>query len=118
MAFPGRDSDAEGGTSGFLSSFQPQLNHESGPPGLKTDVLGVVVACHPAQQQPLPEQEEAQGALRRGEHQTKAWRVRKSRISCVTCNLSAASVVKIYLLAPGSYLFCMLLYSASTNKSE
>lgn len=94
MAFPGRDTDAVGGTFGFLSSFQPQLNHESGPPGLKTDVLGLVVACHPAQQQPLPEQEETQGAVRRREHQTKTWRVSQSGISHLTpCFVVAASAV-------------------------
>lgn len=63
-----------GGTLWFLSSLQPLLNHESGPPGPQTDVLGLVVACHPAQQQPLPKQEETQGYVRWREHQTKAWR--------------------------------------------
>lgn len=93
MAFPGPDTDAVGGTFGFLSSFQLQLNHESGPPGLKTDVLGLVVACHPAQQQQLPEQEETQGAVRRREHQTKAWRVSQSGISHMTYTCGAASAV-------------------------
>lgn len=91
VAFPGRDTDAVGGTFGFLSSFQSQPNHESGPPGLKTDVLGLVVACHPAQQQPLPQQEEAQGALRRREHQTEARRVSQSWICCITCIYGAVS---------------------------
>lgn len=64
-----------GGPFGFLSFTQLQFNHEGGPPGIKTDVHGLVLACHPAQQQPLPKQEEAQGAVRRRDHQTKAWRV-------------------------------------------
>lgn len=65
-----------GGPFGFLSSTLLQLNHEGGPPGFKTDVHGLVLACHPAQQQSLPKQEEAQGAVRRRDHQAKAWRVR------------------------------------------
>lgn len=80
MAFPGRGTDAVGGTIGFLSSFKLQLNHESGPPGPKTDVLGLVVARQP-QQQPPSKQEETQGAIWR-EHQTEAWRVSQSGI-CV-----------------------------------
>lgn len=76
MAFPGPDSDASGRTvRGFLSSTQLQFNHEGGPPGTETDVHGLVLAGHPAQQQPLPKQEEAQGAARRRDHQTDAWRV-------------------------------------------
>ena len=92
MAFPGRDTDAVGGTFGFLSSFQPQPNHESGPPGLQTDVLGLVLACHPAQRQPLREQEETQGDVRRREHQTETWRVSHSGISYVMCNCGASAV--------------------------
>lgn len=111
MAFPGRDIDAVGGTFGFLSSFQPQPNHESGPPGLQTDVLGLVVACHPAQQQPLPEQEETQGDVRGREHQAKAWRVSQSGISRMAYNCGACiSVLWLY-----RRLFCMLLYSVITN---
>lgn len=67
MTLTGRDPDEVGGTSGFLLSLKPLLNHESGLSGLKTDVLGLVVACHSAQQQPLPEQEKKQGAVRRRE---------------------------------------------------
>lgn len=82
------------GTSGFL--FLLQHNHEGGPPGLKTHVLGLVVACHPAQQQPLPEEEETQGAVRWREHQTKAWRVSQSGISCMTYAAEAAPDILIY----------------------
>lgn len=64
-----------GGPFGFLSPTQLQLNHEGGPPGVKTDVHGLVLACHPAQQQSLPKQEEAQGPVRWRDHQTKARRV-------------------------------------------
>ena len=85
-----------GGTFGFLSSLLPQPNHESGPPGLQTDVLGMVVACHPAQQQPLPEQEETQGYVCRREHQTKAWRVSQSGISFMIHCLAA--IVELLLL--------------------
>lgn len=108
-----------GGTFGFLSSFQPQPKHESGPPGLQTDVLGLVLACHPAQRQPLCEQEETQGDVRRREHQTEAWRVSHSAISYVMCNCGALAV-KIYgcFLAPGSInmcLFCVLLHNIIAN---
>lgn len=96
MAFPGRDTDAVGGTFRFLSSFQSQLNHESGPPGLKTDVLGLVVACDPAQQQQLPKQEETQRAVRWREHQTEAWRVRKTGMSCMVSY--CAPTVGLFLL--------------------
>lgn len=64
-----------GGPFGFLITLL-QLNHEGGPPGFKTDVHGLVLACHPAQQQSLPKQEEAQGAVRWRDHQAKARRVR------------------------------------------
>lgn len=78
VAFPGRDADAVGGTLGFLSPCYRQLHHESGPPRLKTDVLGLDVAGHPAQQQHLPEQEETQRAVRWREHQAEARRVRNT----------------------------------------
>lgn len=90
-------TDTVGGTLGFLSSLLPQLNHESGPPGPQTDVLGLVVACHPARQQPLHEQEETQGYVCRREDQAKAWRVSERGISCMT-RCGAASAVKMYLL--------------------
>lgn len=93
MALLGPDTDAVGGTFGVLSSFQLQLNHESSPPGLKTDVLGVVVACYPPQQQPLPKQEETQGAVCGRERQTKAWRVSRCGTSNMTYACGAASAV-------------------------
>lgn len=68
MALSERDADQVGGTFGFLLCLKSRLNHEIGPPGLKTDVLGLAVASHSAQQQHFPQKEEAQGAARRREH--------------------------------------------------
>lgn len=69
---------------------EPRPNHESGPPGLQTGVPGLVVA----RQQPLCEQEEAQGAVRR-EHQAEAWRVsqRQNSRMVLCCKFGAASAV-------------------------
>lgn len=63
------------GSFGLLSSAQPRSNHEAGPPGAAADVHGLLLACDPAQQQPLPQQEAAQGAARGGDQQAEARRV-------------------------------------------
>lgn len=71
------------------------------------------MACHTAQQQQLPEQEETQGTVCRREHQTKAWRVSQSGIFPMTYNCGDASAVKRAIF----YCFrqSMLFYNAITD---
>lgn len=87
-------------------SFQPQPNHECGPPGPKTDVLGLAVACHPAQQPPLPKQEETQGVISWREHQAKTWRV--SQMSGRAVILCAPLLLLFTCLTAGSYFLSAL----------